>query len=175
MPHLDDLDSVALGLFPAMPIEGADSELDQPAGMSPLHDPCERRRMRQRVTFEILVEVGMGVEVKDIDRPVHRGQSLDGVHQPGVQIDEGHQQIAGAEHINQIADVQIADAVAFGHQQFQALDELISIAIEQPAVAAQAVIDQHVAAGIAENGRAHRQRLRGQPRGGEVLLDGGDP
>jgi hypothetical protein len=51
-----------------MAVERADADLDEAAGEAALHDPGEGRGVGARIAFEIVVEVGMGVEMEDVDR-----------------------------------------------------------------------------------------------------------
>jgi hypothetical protein len=66
--HLDDLDTEPLGLRAAVAIEGADADLDEAHGMAGFHDPGKGRGVGERVALEIVVEVGMCVEMEDVDR-----------------------------------------------------------------------------------------------------------
>ena len=50
------------------------------------------------------------------------------------------------------------------NQQLHGLDELVAVAVEQATVAAQAVVDQHFAALIAENRRTDRECFERQQR-----------
>ena len=75
--HLDHLDSEPLRLRAAMGVERPDADLDQPARMPALHDPREGRGVAERIAFEIVVEIGMGVEMEDVERAVDSGERGD--------------------------------------------------------------------------------------------------
>ena len=52
--------------------EGADTDLDKTAGMARLHDPGKRRSVRTRIAREIIIKIGMRIEMKDRDGAVVR-------------------------------------------------------------------------------------------------------
>src|SRR5512134_93575 len=51
---------------------------------------------------------------------------------------------------------------AVGEQEPGAFDELVAVRIEEPGIAAPAMIHQHIGAGVTEDRRAHRHSLEGQ-------------
>ena len=75
--HLDHLDAEPLRLGAAMGVHRPDAELDEAAGMAGLHDPREGRGVAERVALEIVVEIGMGVEMEDVERAVNCGERGD--------------------------------------------------------------------------------------------------
>ena len=75
--HLDHLDAEPRRLGAAMGVHRADAELDEAAGVAGLHDPRERRGVAERVALEIVIEIGMGVEMEDVQRAVNRGERGD--------------------------------------------------------------------------------------------------
>src|SRR3546814_18038616 len=57
--------------------EGADADLHQPLRMTRLADARKGRGVAARIAGEIIVEIGMRVEVEDRHRAVTRGRGLD--------------------------------------------------------------------------------------------------
>ena len=60
-----------------MSVERADADLHEPLCMSGFADPRERRGMATRISAEIIIEIGMGIEVKDCHRAMTGRRSLD--------------------------------------------------------------------------------------------------
>jgi hypothetical protein len=52
-------------LLALMPSHSPNADLDQALGRALFHDAGEGTGMRQAVTFQFVVEIRMGVEVKD--------------------------------------------------------------------------------------------------------------
>ena len=55
-----------------------DADLDQAAGEALFHDPGERARVREAVALELVVEIGMGIDVENGERwmaPAHRTEN----------------------------------------------------------------------------------------------------
>ena len=63
--HLDHLDAETRDLLPLMGVGRADADLDEAAGEPLFHDPGERAGVREAIALELVVEVGMRVEVQD--------------------------------------------------------------------------------------------------------------
>ena len=68
---------VPLRLRAAMAVERSDADLDEAPGETALHDPGEGRSVRARVALEVVVEIRMGIEVEDVERPVCGGGRFD--------------------------------------------------------------------------------------------------
>ena len=75
--HFHDLDPEPLRLLAAMRVERTDSDLDEACRKSPLHDPGERRRMAERIALEIVIEIGVSIEMQDVQLPMMLGQARD--------------------------------------------------------------------------------------------------
>src|SRR3546814_17762074 len=84
--HRHDFDAEARRLFAAMLVEGADADLHQPLRMTRLADAGEGRGVAARVAGEIVVEIGVRVEVEDRHRAV--------ASRRGLNEREGHRMIA---------------------------------------------------------------------------------
>ncbi len=63
--HIDRLDTEAPGLLMLMTIGRADADLHQARGEAPLHDACERAGVREAAALELVVEVGVRIDVED--------------------------------------------------------------------------------------------------------------
>jgi hypothetical protein len=67
-----------IGLAPLLRVHGPDADLDQAAGEAFLHDPGEGARVGEAVALELVVEIGMGIEVENGERwiaPAHRTEN----------------------------------------------------------------------------------------------------
>ena len=68
--HLDHFHPEPLRLLALVSRHRPDSDLDQAVRQALFHDPGERTRMGVRVSLEVVVQVGMGVEVQDAEAGV---------------------------------------------------------------------------------------------------------
>ena len=83
-----------------------------------------------------------------------------------------HPLVLGEDHVPPVVLADVVAAVLphrgaqplVGDQQRQALDELVAVGVEEAGVAPEAVIHEHVAAGVGEDGRADRERLEREQR-----------
>ena len=64
-PHVgrEDLDTESFSLLLLMRIRGPNADLYQPAGEPFLHDPCERTGVREPVSIEFIIEIGMCIQL----------------------------------------------------------------------------------------------------------------
>ena len=114
---------MAPGVGPLVGGSGPDSHLDERLGQPVLHDPRKRAGVRKTVAVEVFIEVGMGVEVEDIERPVGLGHGpQDGIadgmvpaqddrHGPFFE-DRGHgglNPVEGPVHISGCIDIAEVD------------------------------------------------------------------
>lgn len=104
MPHLDDLDAEFLRLFALMSSHGPNANLDQALGGALFHDPGKWTGVRKPVALEFIVEIGMGIEVKD-------GQSGNALAE-GAEDRQGNGVVATQADRTQIMVQQFADLVS---------------------------------------------------------------
>ncbi len=62
---LDRLDAEPVDLLALVGVGGADPDLDEAIAQPVLHDPGERRRVAEPIAVQLVVEVGVGVDVDD--------------------------------------------------------------------------------------------------------------
>jgi hypothetical protein len=64
-PHVDHFDTKPLRLALLVAVHRSDPDLHQPPSQSLFHDPGERAGVREAVPLELVVQVGMGIDVED--------------------------------------------------------------------------------------------------------------
>src|SRR5579862_1568229 len=74
--HLNHLDPELFCLFLLMSVHGADSDLYEALCQSRFHDSRERACVRHPVTAELLIQVGMCIEMKNRQRHMPRRYSF---------------------------------------------------------------------------------------------------
>ena len=92
-----DLDAETLGLSSLVRVQGADADLYQTTGEAVLHDPGEWTGVGFAVALELVIEIGVGIEVEDRQPRVPAGGgSHDGIGD-GMVAAEGDDATAGLD------------------------------------------------------------------------------
>ncbi len=131
--HPDDFDAEAVGLLSAMAGQRAYPHLHQPRRQPALHDPCEWRGVAARIAFEIIVEIGMGVEMQDRHRPVRHRYRLDQWKTHRMVAAERDWHSARCDHFRyMVADQAVVGRGVFAQRQIAVVDQIDIAADLQP-------------------------------------------
>ena len=73
--HFEYFDAKALGLLSLMLVEGSNSYLHQPRRQPRFHNARKRTSVREAISLELVIQIGMRIEMKDCQRRMFFGYS----------------------------------------------------------------------------------------------------